>query len=104
ALQTPFPPPDGQNVRKVRLEINSDADLKGCQFVLHKKPNEWLKNGSTNFLIDFAKAGYLMFVLHDPSVNQWLKDAGRDFAFELPEEVCKAPEPAVKARHCGCER
>lgn len=33
-----------------------------------------------------------------------LKDAGRDFAFELPEEVCKAPEPAVKARHCGCER
>eukprot|EP00913_Durusdinium_trenchii_P029170 g27346.t1 len=55
ALQTPFPPPDEQNVRKVRLEINSDADLKGCQFVLHKKPNEWLKNGSTNFLIDFAK-------------------------------------------------
>ena len=67
---------------------------------------------------------YLMFVLHDPSVNQWLKDhrsiekqatpewskhietsrrasvwedGGRDFAFELPDEVCKAPEPAAKA-------
>lgn len=188
ALQTAFPAPDGQNVRKVRLEINTDANLKGCQFVLHKKPNEWLKNGATNFLIDFSKVAesrsfrnlvaaasgeasakvscysssgvevaiiaaakggscevqaivrterdlvlqygpaakdhrwtsssrlnlekapggvskglikidgqnlnkYLMFVLHDPSVNQWLKDAGRDFAFELPEELCKAKPP-----------
>lgn len=188
ALQTAFPAPDGQNVRKVSLEINTDANLKGCQFVLHKKPNEWLKNGATNFLIDFSKVAesrsfrtlvaaasgdakvscysssgvevaiiaaavaggscevqaivrtqrdlvlqygpagkdhrwtssnrlnlekapggiskglikidgqdlnkYLMFVLHDPSVNQWLKDAGRDFAFELPEELCKAkPKP-----------
>eukprot|EP00439_Symbiodinium_sp_Y106_P077415 s2135_g16.t1 len=55
ALQTPFPPPDGQNSRKVRLEINVDAGLKGCQFVLHKKPNEWLKNGSRNFFLDFSK-------------------------------------------------
>ena len=73
ALQTAFPAPDGHNLRKVRLEINTDANLKlikrlmpgmsrnvtehtieqmytdvatsrflrkGCQFVLHKKPNE----------------------------------------------------------------
>jgi len=195
ALQTPFPPPDGQNSRKVRLEINVNAGLKGCQFVLHKKPNEWLKNGSRNFFLDFSKVAdsrgfrelvteatkanpaakvscysssgvevavlaasqgeccnvqaivrserdlvlqygpagddrrwtsstrlslqnsggdiykgeikieaqnlnkYLMFVLHDPSVNQWLKDAGRDFSFELPRDICKTvtakpPEPA----------
>mmetsp|Transcript_50002 Transcript_50002/g.119389 ORF Transcript_50002/g.119389 Transcript_50002/m.119389 type:complete len:1561 (-) Transcript_50002:177-4859(-) len=189
ALQTAFPPPNQQNVRTVRLEINSDADLKACQFVLHKKPNEWLKNGSRNFLLVFSKVAesrnfrelvnraskepsakvscysssgvevaiiaaskgsscdvqaivhsdrdlvlqygqagkdhrwtsstrlnlekspggvsqgnlqldsaglnkYLMFVLHDPSVNQWLKDAGRDFAFELPDEFKSAPAPA----------
>lgn len=28
ALQTPFPAPDGQNVRKVRVEINTDSNLK----------------------------------------------------------------------------
>ena len=183
ALQTPFPRPDRQNQRKVRLEINTAAGLKGFQFVLHKKPNEWLKNGSRNFFLDFSNiadsrgfrdlvtqatkenpsakvscysssgvevailalpdghccnvqafvrsgrdlvlqygpAGddhrwksstrlslqkavgdiykgqiklkaqdiqkYLMFVLHDPSVDQWLKDAGRDFAFELPKGI-----------------
>ena len=27
ALQTAFPAPDGQNARKVRLEINTDAGL-----------------------------------------------------------------------------
>ncbi|CAE7208792.1 R1 [Symbiodinium natans] len=194
ALQTPFPPPDGQNIRKVRLEINTDAGLKkGCQFVLHKKPNEWLKNGSRNFFLDFSKVAdsrgfrdlvtkatkdkpsakvscysssgievailasadgeccdvqaivrsgrdlvlqygpagddrrwtsstrlslqksggdiykgeikieaqnlnkYLMFVLHDPSVNQWLKDGGRDFAFELPKDICKPVKPSQPA-------
>ncbi|CAJ1398568.1 unnamed protein product [Effrenium voratum] len=193
ALQTAFPPPNQQNVRTVRLEINSDADLKACQFVLHKKPNEWLKNGSRNFLLVFSKVAesrnfrelvnraskepsakvscysssgvevaiiaaskgsscdvqaivhsdrdlvlqygqagkdhrwtsstrlnlekspggvsqgnlqldsaglnkYLMFVLHDPSVNQWLKDAGRDFAFELPDEFKSAPAEPAKSQ------
>ncbi|CAE7711158.1 R1 [Symbiodinium sp. CCMP2456] len=178
ALQTAFPHPR-RNERKVRLEINNDAGLKGCQFVLHKKPHEWLKDGSRNFILDFSKVAdsssfrelvataaqenpsakvscysssgievailavlqdggcdvqaivrsgrdlvlqyglagedrrwtsstrlrlqkmqgdigmgqmrlekdlnkYLMFVLHDPKVDQWLKDAGRDFAFKLP--------------------
>eukprot|EP00971_Amphidinium_carterae_P064974 1287561-Amphidinium_carterae.1 len=181
AWQTPFPPQDPQGCRKIVLEFKPNSGLKGFQFVLHKKPNEWLKCGNKNFVIDFEKversrsfreilqkaeaqtpppkvtcwscpgaevaivavagpqaclvhavvssqldlvlqygmAGYdnrwtsstrlnltrtsqnisegsitvpfktseklLMFVLHDASHNQWLKDGGRDFAFELPE-------------------
>jgi len=81
ALQTPFPPPDGQNSRKVRLEINVDAGLKGCQFVLHKKPNEWLKNGSRNFFLDFSKVA-----------------DSRGFR-ELVTEATKA-NPAAKAFQC----
>eukprot|EP00931_Biecheleriopsis_adriatica_P065295 TRINITY_DN39875_c0_g1_i1.p1 TRINITY_DN39875_c0_g1~~TRINITY_DN39875_c0_g1_i1.p1 ORF type:complete len:1562 (+),score=396.94 TRINITY_DN39875_c0_g1_i1:71-4756(+) len=196
ALQTPFPVADADGRRKIKVEINSDANLKGFQFVLHRKPNDWMKNGARNFVVDFAaverskgfrdlvaKASqqpdskvscwsssgvdvaviaaskddgcdvqavvntdrdlvlqygpsgadqrwlsstrvhldqvngsvckgdiklskedmnnkYLMFVLHEPSVNQWLKDAGRDFAFELPAPLpgqapAKAPQQAT---------
>ena len=37
---------------------------------------------------------YLMFVLHDPKVDQWLKDAGRDFAFKL--------EAGIFSLLCSC--
>jgi len=183
AMQTPFPP-EASGHRKIRVEINSSAGLKGFQFVLHRKPNDWLKCGKDNFVVDFdsvrrsgvfresvkeaceaspsaqlslwrcsgidvavlgqrgasgacevqvlvdstkdlvvqyglaagdrrwrsstraaleataggslkrgaltlprrqsADARFLMFVLHDPSANQWLKDGKQDFAFELP--------------------
>mmetsp|Transcript_17376 Transcript_17376/g.40527 ORF Transcript_17376/g.40527 Transcript_17376/m.40527 type:complete len:1562 (-) Transcript_17376:127-4812(-) len=178
AWQTPFPPEDTQGCRKLQVEFQEGA-LKGFQFVLHKKPNEWMKCGNKNFIIDFGKvtrarafrqtlkdaeaqkpepkvtcwssdaadvavvalagpqacsvravvssgaddlvlqyglagddrrwqsstrlnltrksgnlsegsitvplkAKLLMFVLHNASNNQWLKDGGRDFAFELP--------------------
>eukprot|EP00928_Gymnodinium_smaydae_P040513 TRINITY_DN27468_c0_g1_i1.p1 TRINITY_DN27468_c0_g1~~TRINITY_DN27468_c0_g1_i1.p1 ORF type:complete len:1602 (+),score=466.16 TRINITY_DN27468_c0_g1_i1:144-4808(+) len=191
ALQTAFPPAEGGgDLRKVKVEINSDAGLKGFQFVLHRKPNQWMKNGPRNFIVDLARversrcfrgivksaseaapgakvacwsssgaevavlgaseadgcavqaivdseqelvlqygpAGndrrwksssrvnldavqgtvkkgslkipsselskYLMFVLHAPSNNQWLKDGGSDFAFELPAASSAAPAPA----------
>uniref|UniRef100_A0A7S2Q7K2 Pyruvate phosphate dikinase AMP/ATP-binding domain-containing protein n=1 Tax=Zooxanthella nutricula TaxID=1333877 RepID=A0A7S2Q7K2_9DINO len=190
ACQALFPASDAQGVRKVKVEIKGDCGVKGFQFVLHRKPNDWLKNGNSNFLVNLDKmqgtkafrdlmnkataaeptakqhvwscsgvdvgvlasdAGgscniralvnseadlvlqygparadrrwlsstrlelkkvqgtvsegtvalsgeqcqqFLMFVLHDASTNQWLKDGGRDFAMELPSvDVSKAPSP-----------
>lgn len=178
--QTTFPL-ETAGVRKIKVEIKPAAGVKGFQFVLHRKPNDWMKNGNANFIVDVAKvdggktyrslvektmaenpqakssvwktsgadvsvfcsdvggackvqaivnsendlvlqygpanddkrwlsssrlpletvqgtarAGtttltgdhckkYLMFVLHDASHNQWLKDGGRDFEIELPK-------------------
>ena len=61
----------------MRLEINTDAGLKGCQFVLHKKPGEWLKNGSHNFSLDFSKVadgrGFRDLVAHLANENSTAK-------------------------------
>jgi len=194
ACQTIFPSEDEQGCRKIKAEIKADEGVKGFQFCLHRKPNDWLKDGKANFIVDLAKsqgskafrslvqkasddnpkakqafwscngaevavlasdvggackvqafinseldlvlqygpanndrrwltserlpleklqgtvsAGtmtlasnqcrkFLMFVLHDPSHNQWLKDGARDFEFELPAiEVSAAAAEACAA-------
>eukprot|EP00930_Biecheleria_cincta_P003683 TRINITY_DN104608_c0_g1_i1.p1 TRINITY_DN104608_c0_g1~~TRINITY_DN104608_c0_g1_i1.p1 ORF type:complete len:1573 (+),score=330.14 TRINITY_DN104608_c0_g1_i1:248-4720(+) len=187
-----FPEADQDGSRKILVEIKQDSPLRGFQFVLHRKPDQWLKSGKNNFIVDFtrmesnkgfrnlvkeasdadpaAKVGlwscgdaevavvaqptdsgcnvqalvnsvmqlvlqygpadsdqrwisssrlpletiegnvsggkiclsagdikkFLMFVLHEPSNNQWLKNGGRDFAFELPRMTVNTSSPQPK--------
>mmetsp|Transcript_54501 Transcript_54501/g.116427 ORF Transcript_54501/g.116427 Transcript_54501/m.116427 type:complete len:1571 (-) Transcript_54501:182-4894(-) len=193
AYQTSFPKSsagEAKSLRKIKVELKTE-EVKALQFVLHRKPNDWLKNGNTNFLVDLLKSQqlkafrqlvqkatserpeakhavwscngaevailaadvggacevqaivssendlvlqygpanddrrwqsstrlpldavegslkkgkiilkgkqvqkFLMFVLHNPTHNQWLKDGGRDFQIELPAiEALAADSPS----------
>jgi alpha-glucan,water dikinase len=57
AYQTKFPEPDADGCRKIKVEVCTGDGLKGFQFVLHRKPNEWMKRGNENFLVDLSKLG-----------------------------------------------
>lgn len=53
AMQTAFSPLQEDGSRHIRVEIKHTA-LKGFQFMLFQKPNEWTKNGEGNFTVDLA--------------------------------------------------
>jgi len=55
AAQTAFPAQDSDGSRKAKVHISLNAGLKGFQFVLHRKPDEWLKCGSRNFIVDLNR-------------------------------------------------
>eukprot|EP00928_Gymnodinium_smaydae_P011570 TRINITY_DN14252_c0_g2_i3.p1 TRINITY_DN14252_c0_g2~~TRINITY_DN14252_c0_g2_i3.p1 ORF type:complete len:1625 (+),score=390.00 TRINITY_DN14252_c0_g2_i3:87-4961(+) len=55
AVQTCFPEADGEGVRKIPLEVRPDSAVQGFQFVLHRRPNEWLKGSAHNFIVDLAR-------------------------------------------------